>query len=220
MVLFVFVVMMLNLGGSEIEQERQWLKPQVWIGPAVLSAIMLAVIVYAILGVNDQGIDGTPISAKAVGITLFGPYVLAVELASMLLLAGLVVAFHVGREERAGEVLSNRADDRAKEKRRSAHDPLTHGLILAAILFVLGLTGLVIRRNLLFMLIGLEIMINASALAFVVAGSYWGQTDGQVMYILAISLAAAEASIGLALLLQLHRRRQNLNIDSVSEMRG
>ncbi|MGR9993559.1 NADH-quinone oxidoreductase subunit NuoK [Escherichia coli] len=99
--------------------------------------------------------------------------------------------------------------------------PLQHGLILAAILFVLGLTGLVIRRNLLFMLIGLEIMINASALAFVVvAGSYWGQTDGQVMYILAISLAAAEASIGLALLLQLHRRRQNLNIDSVSEMRG
>ena len=60
--------------------------------------------------------------------------------------------------------------------------PLQHGLILAAILFVLGLTGLVIRRNLLFMLIGLEIMINASALAFVVAGSYWGQTDGQVMY--------------------------------------
>ncbi|MWL75067.1 NADH-quinone oxidoreductase subunit J, partial [Escherichia coli] len=83
MVLFVFVVMMLNLGGSEIEQERQWLKPQVWIGPAILSAIMLAVIVYAILGVNDQGIDGTPISAKTVGIALFGPYVLAVELASM-----------------------------------------------------------------------------------------------------------------------------------------
>ncbi len=221
MVLFVFVVMMLNLGGSEIEQERQWLKPQVWIGPAILSAIMLVVIVYAILGVNDQGIDGTPISAKAVGITLFGPYVLAVELASMLLLAGLVVAFHVGREERAGEVLSNRKDDSAKRKNGGARMiPLQHGLILAAILFVLGLTGLVIRRNLLFMLIGLEIMINASALAFVVAGSYWGQTDGQVMYILAISLAAAEASIGLALLLQLHRRRQNLNIDSVSEMRG
>ena len=110
------MVMMLNLGGSEIEQERQWLKPQVWIGPAILSAIMLVVIVYAILGVNDQGIDGTPISAKAVGITLFGPYVLAVELASMLLLAGLVVAFHVGREERAGEVLSNRKDDSAKRK--------------------------------------------------------------------------------------------------------
>ncbi len=87
--------------------------------------------------------------------------------------------------------------------------PLQHGLILAAVLFVLGL-----------MLIGLEIMINAAALALVVAGSYWGQADGQVMYILAISLAAAEASIGLALLLQLYRRRQTLNIDTVSEMRG
>ncbi|MDF3007073.1 MAG: hypothetical protein K0R86_940 [Enterobacter kobei] len=115
MVLFVFVVMMLNLGGAEIEQERQWLKPQIWLGPAALSAVLLAVMIYAILGVNDQGIDGTPISAKAVGITLFGPYVLAVELASMLLLAGLVVAFHVGREERAGEVLSNRPGD-AKRK--------------------------------------------------------------------------------------------------------
>lgn len=62
--------------------------------------------------------------------------------------------------------------------------PLEHGLILAAILFALGLTGLLIRRNLLFVLISLEIMINAVALAFVVAGSYWQQPDGQVMYIL------------------------------------
>ncbi|WP_312382736.1 NADH-quinone oxidoreductase subunit J [Atlantibacter subterraneus] len=116
MVLFVFVVMMLNLGGSEIEQERQWLKPQVWIGPGLLSAVLLAVLVYAIMSVNDQGIDGTPVLAKEVGITLFGPYVLAVELASMLLLAGLVVAFHVGREDRPGEVLSNRPEDRAKRK--------------------------------------------------------------------------------------------------------
>ena len=116
MVLFVFVVMMLNLGGSETEQERQWLRPQVWVGPALLSAVLLGVMIYAITGVNDQGIDGTPISAKAVGKDLFGAYVLAVELASMLLLAGLVVAFHVGREDRMGEVLSNRADDRAKRK--------------------------------------------------------------------------------------------------------
>ncbi|MDX6021932.1 NADH-quinone oxidoreductase subunit J [Scandinavium sp. V105_16] len=116
MVLFVFVVMMLNLGGAEIEQERQWLKPQVWIGPGVLSVVLLAVIVYGILGVSDQGIDGNAIGAKEVGIALFGPYVLAVELASMLLLAGLVVAFHLGREDRAGEVLSNRVNDSAKRK--------------------------------------------------------------------------------------------------------
>lgn len=98
--------------------------------------------------------------------------------------------------------------------------PLTHGLILVSILFALGLTGLMIRRNLLFMLLSLEIMINAAALALVIAGSYWEKPDGQVMYIIAISVAAAEASIGLALLLQLYRRRKTLNIDSISEMRG
>ena len=117
MVLFVFVVMMLNLGGQEVEQERQWLKPAVWIGPAVLSLVLLLVLVYAIHGINDQGIDGNMIDAKAVGISLFGPYVLAVELASMLLLAGLVVAFHVGREQRSGEVLSNRPADAAKSNK-------------------------------------------------------------------------------------------------------
>ncbi|AXU94349.1 MAG TPA: NADH-quinone oxidoreductase subunit J [Erwinia persicina] len=117
MVLFVFVVMMLNLGGQEVEQERQWLKPSMWMGPAVLSLVLLVVLVYAISGINDQGIDGKMIDAKAVGISLFGPYVLAVELASMLLLAGLVVAFHIGREQRPGEVLSNRPSDAAKSNK-------------------------------------------------------------------------------------------------------
>lgn len=106
MVLFVFVVMMLNLGKATQQQEREWLKPALWIGPGIVSLLLLAVMIYAITTANDQGIDGTVIDAKAVGITLFGPYVLAVELASMLLLAGLVVAFHLGREERQGEVLS------------------------------------------------------------------------------------------------------------------
>ncbi|WP_300001041.1 NADH-quinone oxidoreductase subunit J [uncultured Cedecea sp.] len=117
MVLFVFVVMMLNLGNSVQQQERDWLKPQVWIGPGILSGVLLVVLIYAIVGINDQGIDGTNIDAKQVGIALFGPYVLAVELASMLLLAGLVVAFHLGREDRAGEVLSNRPSDMAVRKK-------------------------------------------------------------------------------------------------------
>lgn len=120
MVLFVFVVMMLNLGKQTEKQEREWLSPSLWIGPGLASMLLLVVMVYAILTANDQGIDGTVIDAKAVGISLFGPYVLAVELASMLLLAGLVVAFHIGREERQGEVLSNRPADAAQVKKESA----------------------------------------------------------------------------------------------------
>ncbi|PIJ50096.1 NADH:ubiquinone oxidoreductase subunit J [Erwinia sp. OLTSP20] len=116
MVLFVFVVMMLNLGDTTQEQERRWLQPSAWVGPSVLSFILLCVMVYAIHSLNDQGIDGVMIDAKAVGISLFGPYVLAVELASMLLLAGLVVAFHVGREERAADAQTSRQNDGKSKK--------------------------------------------------------------------------------------------------------
>ncbi|MFC2971386.1 NADH-quinone oxidoreductase subunit NuoK [Azotobacter bryophylli] len=98
--------------------------------------------------------------------------------------------------------------------------PMEHGLALAGLLFSLGLVGLMVRRNILFVLMSLEILMNACALAFVVAGSRWAQADGQIMFILVITLAAAEASIGLAILLQLHRRFNTLDIDAASEMRG
>jgi NADH-quinone oxidoreductase subunit K len=98
--------------------------------------------------------------------------------------------------------------------------PLEHGLILAAILFSLGFYGVMARRNLMFILMSIEVMMNAAALAFVVAGSRWVQPDGQVMFILILTLAAAEASIGLAILLQFYRRFQHLDIDVASEMHG
>lgn len=98
--------------------------------------------------------------------------------------------------------------------------PVEHGLIVAGILFTLGFTGVMVRRNILFMLICIEIMMNAAAMAFVIAGSRWGQPDGQIMFILILSLAAAEASIGLAIVLRLYRRFHSLDIDAASEMRG
>ncbi|MCM2131551.1 NADH-quinone oxidoreductase subunit NuoK [Larsenimonas rhizosphaerae] len=98
--------------------------------------------------------------------------------------------------------------------------PVEHGLVLASILFVIGLAGLMVRRNMLFVLMCLEIMMNAAALAFIVGGTRWQQPDGQIMFIMVITLAAAEASIGLALLIQLYRRFRTLDIDQVSEMKG
>jgi len=97
---------------------------------------------------------------------------------------------------------------------------MEHGLALAGILFALGLAGVIVRRNILWMLMSLEVMMNAAALAFVVAGSRWVQPDGQIMFILILSLAASEASIGLALLLQLHRRFRTLDVDAASTMKG
>ncbi|HSB94901.1 MAG TPA: NADH-quinone oxidoreductase subunit NuoK [Spongiibacteraceae bacterium] len=98
--------------------------------------------------------------------------------------------------------------------------PMEHGLVLAALLFALGLIGIIVRRNILFVLMCIEVMMNACALAFVVAGSRWEQPDGQIMFILILSLAASEASIGLALVFQLYRRYHSLDIDAASEMRG
>ncbi len=98
MVLFVFVVMMLNLGAETAEQERAWLKPRTWIGPVILATIMLASLAFGIL--NSPGETGTAtVGAKEVGIALFGPYLLAVELASLMLLGALVAAYHLGRDE-------------------------------------------------------------------------------------------------------------------------
>lgn len=97
MVLFVFVIMMLNLGKEATVQENRWLTPSMWIGPGILSLILLIELIYFLI-LQNSGLSNTKvIEPKEVGNILFGPYLLAVELAAMLLLAGLVGAYHLGR---------------------------------------------------------------------------------------------------------------------------
>ena len=81
--------------------------------------------------------------------------------------------------------------------------PIEHVLVLAAALFLIGLTGVLVRRNVIFILMSLEIMMNACGLAFVVAGARWIEADGQIMFMFILSLAAAEVAVGLGLILQL-----------------
>jgi len=97
---------------------------------------------------------------------------------------------------------------------------LEYGLLLSGLLFVLGLIGVLVRRNIIFILMSIEIMLNAAGLAFVVAGSMWGQADSQVMFIFILAVAAAEVSVGLALVLQLYHRLKTLDVDAASMMRG
>jgi NADH-quinone oxidoreductase subunit K len=91
---------------------------------------------------------------------------------------------------------------------------------LAGILFALGLTGLLARRDLVFILMSIEIMLNAAGLAFVVAGSRWAQADGQIMFLFILAVAAAEVSVGLALVLQVYHRFKTVDSDAPSEMKG
>ncbi|MEP7150535.1 MAG: NADH-quinone oxidoreductase subunit J [Nitrospira sp.] len=96
MVLFVFVVMMLNLGAQAVSLEKSWLTPGIWIGPTVLAGLLLGEVVYVIVRGGDAHLGMGMVDPKQVGMVLFGPYVIGVELASMLLLAGLVGAYHLG----------------------------------------------------------------------------------------------------------------------------
>jgi len=95
MVLFVFVGMMFNLGQNSVEVEKQWLTPGIWIGPVILTGILFAEVVYVLQG-GSASTGTVTVGPKEVGVALFGPYVIGVELASMLLLAGVVGAYHLG----------------------------------------------------------------------------------------------------------------------------
>ncbi len=98
--------------------------------------------------------------------------------------------------------------------------PMEHGLLVAAILFCLGLFGVLLRRDLIFVLMSVEVMLNATGLAFVVAGSRWQQPDGQVMFIFVLTMAAAEVAVGLALILRFYQVFKTLSSDGARKMGG
>ena len=96
----------------------------------------------------------------------------------------------------------------------------TSALVLAIVLFGLGLIGLLSRRNILYMLLSLEIMLNAAALAFIAGGARWGQVDGEIMFLFILTLAAAEVSVALGIVLQLSHRFRTVDADALCELRG
>ncbi|GJM29088.1 MAG: NADH-quinone oxidoreductase subunit K [Cyclobacteriaceae bacterium] len=98
--------------------------------------------------------------------------------------------------------------------------PTSHVIILAMVLFILGLIGLLARRNILFMLMSVEIMLNAAGLVFVVGSSKWAEADGQLMFIFILSMAAAEVAVGLALILQFYKKFNTLDADAASNLKG
>jgi NADH-quinone oxidoreductase subunit K len=92
-------------------------------------------------------------------------------------------------------------------------------ILFAGMLFLTGLVGFLVRRNIIFMLMSIEIMLNSAALVFVIAGSRWMQADGQVMFIFILTVSAAEVSVGLALILQMYHRYRTLDVDALRKLR-
>ena len=98
--------------------------------------------------------------------------------------------------------------------------PMQQSLILSGILFLIGFAGVLARRNIIFILLSIEIMLNAAGLAFVAAGSRWGQADGQVMFIFILAVAAAEVCVGLALVLRFYHSFKTLDADAANQLKG
>jgi len=92
-------------------------------------------------------------------------------------------------------------------------------ILVASLLFVIGLVGFLVRRNIIFMLMSIEIMLNSAALVFIIAGSHWMQADGQVMFIFILAVSAAEVSVGLALILQMYHHFKTLDADALNKLR-
>ncbi len=99
MVLLIFVVMMLHLGDKSIKQEQAWFSLSMWIVPGILSLVLLGELLYLILLENTTGQGTEVVDAKQVGLALYGPYMIGVELAAILLMAGIVGAYYLGKEK-------------------------------------------------------------------------------------------------------------------------
>ncbi len=97
---------------------------------------------------------------------------------------------------------------------------MEQGILLAAVLFCIGLVGLLVHRNIIYMLMSVEVMLNAAGLAFIVAGSAWAQADGQVMFIFILAMAAAEVSVGLALIIQMYKKFKSVDVNEAATMNG
>jgi len=100
MVLFIFVVMMLNLGPESVNQEKQWLSGKIWLGPSILAGILLVEFLYIISANFQAAQDVTVIGSKEIGLSLFTTYLLGVELAAMLLMSAIIGAFHLGQRKK------------------------------------------------------------------------------------------------------------------------
>ncbi len=97
--------------------------------------------------------------------------------------------------------------------------PVEIQLIFAGMLFLTGLVGVLVRRNIIFMLMSIEIMFNSAGLVFIIAGSHWAQVDGQVMFIFVLAVAAAEVSVGLAIILQMFHHYKSVDVDELKKLK-
>ena len=201
MVLFLFVIMLLSLGEEHHELEQ--LKQVQWLGFVLGGGGLMALLAWIsreVAGAGMAAVGADFGTVKAVGRVLFTQYLLPFEATSLLLTVAIVGAVVV-----------------AKEKIYMV--PLQWYLLLAAVLFGIGLVGVLIKRNALVVMMCVELMLNAANLTFLAFSRQQGNVGGHAIAFFVIAVAAAEAAVGLAIVIAIYRTRGSVNIDEVRELR-
>jgi len=236
MVLFLFVVMMLDI---DVERLRGGLTRYAPVGLliAVLMVVELVQVIW-IRGSTATGLGGfqpTPdgySNTEALGAVLYTEHVYAFELAAVILLLAIVVGYYahhaqanrtqVAKYFKAGLGKGQRSCSyRQNESGESTVIGLHHYLTVSAVLFALSVAGIFInRRNLILLLMCIELMLLAVNFNFIAFSRYLGDETGQVFVFFILTVAAAEAAIGLAILVVLFRNRRSINVEELDSMRG
>ena len=217
MVLFLFVVMLLNAPHEDTEYDER-VHPLLRPGPMRFGAVLAVVLARrAGVGADESGGEIGRVSRRrgdarwrrSAG-SLFTDYAFPFEVTSILILVAMVGAV----------VLARRDDPRERrDRRRRVMPTLNDYLVLSAILFAIGTAGVFVRRNLITILLSIEIMLNAVNLTFVAFGRALGSADGQIIVFFVMTVAAAEAAVGLAIVIALFRHRESLNPDSFTSLK-
>jgi NADH-quinone oxidoreductase subunit K len=195
MVLFLFVVMLLNAPAEETEYDQS-VHPLLRPGPmrfgALLACALAAELVWALTRRGQLGARDWPLALHQVRVRLRGD-----------------VGPHSGRD----------VGCRGARQAGAVMPTLTDYLVLSALLFAIGTAGVFIRRNLITILLSIEIMLNAVNLTFVAFGRALGSSDGQIIVFFVMTVAAAEAAVGLAIVIALYRHRESLNPDTFTALK-
>ena len=226
MVLFLFVVWLLNLQ-AELRSVPGYLALKAIAGLlcAALVAELFVLLGYAPSAGGAQAAAPTDYgSIEALATTLFSDYLIAFEVTSVLLLAAIVGAIALARRTPSSQAASARRVAAAECAGRVGGGrltmvPMSYFVGLSAVLFAIGVAGVLLRRNVIVIFMSIEIMLNAVNLAFVALGRRLGSMDGQVIVFFVMTVAAAEAAVGLAIIISIFRNRETVNADELNLMR-
>ncbi len=234
LVLFVFVIALLSSGVAPFAAGPNRL-PKIWVPAGILVAASLGFLIYALAGalmpaapptgpVGKAGVFG---SVADFGKALFTVHLLPFEVTALILMVAVIGVITLRRADARGNLATGAGQGRPRDARGDPARgqgimpvPIGNYVALASVMFFIGVTGVIVRRNPLVMLMSIELMFNAANLLLIAFARLWLQNVGHIFAFLVITVAAAEAAIGLAIIVTTFRSARFVDVDEIRTLRG